>query len=266
MSTTFLSGMSWSWHDRLRAAGIHLLLSCVVAALVAALVFLVWYPYPYRELVGGRELFFIVVAVDVVMGPLLTLAVFDRKKGWPHLRRDLAVIGLLQLAALAYGVYVVSVARPVHMAFEIDRFRAVTAADIDNSLLAEARAEFRALPWSGPTLIASIKPTDPKEFQRSVDLGLQGIDLGLQPGTWRAYDSARRADAKARAKPLADVLKRLSGKPEEVALRAAAARSGLAVDKLWVLPLVTRQIYWAALIDERAEPVEYAAADVFEAM
>ena len=45
------------WKDKLRAAGIHLGLSLLVAALAAALVFGVWYPYPYREISGGRALF-----------------------------------------------------------------------------------------------------------------------------------------------------------------------------------------------------------------
>ena len=46
----------------------------------ALLVFAVWYPYPYREISGGRDLFLLVVAVDVVLGPLITFAVFNRAK------------------------------------------------------------------------------------------------------------------------------------------------------------------------------------------
>ena len=45
------------WADRLRASGIHLALSLVVAGLAALFVFGIWYPYPYREISGGRELF-----------------------------------------------------------------------------------------------------------------------------------------------------------------------------------------------------------------
>ena len=58
------------WRQRLRAATIHLSVTLVVAALAAWLVFGLWYPYPYREISGGRELFLLVVAVDVVLGPL----------------------------------------------------------------------------------------------------------------------------------------------------------------------------------------------------
>ncbi len=74
--------------SRLSAAGIHLTLSLAVAALAAWLVFGLWYPYPYREISGGRHLFLIVMAVDVIMGPLRTLAVFNRNKPTAELRRD----------------------------------------------------------------------------------------------------------------------------------------------------------------------------------
>ena len=61
----------------LKAALVHLSGSLLVAVMAASLVFGLWYPYPYRELSGGRDLFFLVVAVDVVCGPLLTLVLFN---------------------------------------------------------------------------------------------------------------------------------------------------------------------------------------------
>lgn len=53
----------------------------VSLGLAATLVFAVWYPYPYREISGGRSLFEMVVAIDVVMGPLLTLDRLHPKTG-----------------------------------------------------------------------------------------------------------------------------------------------------------------------------------------
>ena len=76
----------FDWRSRLRAAGIHLVLSCLVAAFGALLVFAVWYPFPYRELSGGRDLFVLLVSVDVVIGPLITFAVFNRAKPAQQLR------------------------------------------------------------------------------------------------------------------------------------------------------------------------------------
>ena len=90
------------WQDRLKASSIHLGISLAIALLAALLVFGLWYPYPYREISGGRELFLILVAVDVILGPLMTLTIFNRSKPWPELRRDLAIVVLIQLAALVY--------------------------------------------------------------------------------------------------------------------------------------------------------------------
>ena len=121
---------AFEWRPRLRAATLHLSLSVLVAVASALLVFALWYPYPYRDISGGRELFQLVVSVDIVLGPLLTLAVFNRAKPSRELRRDLAVIVLLQFAGLAYGLWTVHLARPVHMVFEYDRFRVVHQVEI----------------------------------------------------------------------------------------------------------------------------------------
>ena len=77
-----------NWKGRLRASGIHLGISLCIATLAAVVVFGLWYPYPYREISGGRSLFMLVVCVDVVMGPLITLLIFSTKKTRRHLAAD----------------------------------------------------------------------------------------------------------------------------------------------------------------------------------
>ena len=49
-----------------RVAALHLLASLAIALITAMMVFGAWYPYAYQELSGGRELFLLVVVVDVV--------------------------------------------------------------------------------------------------------------------------------------------------------------------------------------------------------
>ena len=144
---------------RARAAGIHLLISLAVAALAAALVFGLWYPGAYRNLSGGRELFLLITTVDVILGPLLTFVVFDLRKGWPHVRRDLAIIGIIQLSALLYGLHTVYVARPVAMVFEVDRFRVITANDVHEPDLPKAKREYQSIAVDRP--LASRHARDP---------------------------------------------------------------------------------------------------------
>ena len=128
--------------SRFKAFAIHLGISALVAASAAALVFLVWFPYPFREISGGQSLFGLVVAVDVVLGPLLTWVVFDRRKPRSELVRDLAVISLIQMAALLYGLATVYQVRPLYLVHEVDRFRVIAQADF---LGADVDKEIKAI-------------------------------------------------------------------------------------------------------------------------
>ncbi len=74
--------------------------------------------------------------VDIVLGPLLVFLVYDRRK--KSLRRDLVVIICIQLAVIVYGIHASVLAWPVLMAFVVDRFELVTAAEIDTQELAKA--------------------------------------------------------------------------------------------------------------------------------
>src|SRR5689334_16943960 len=63
-----------------RAALVHLGLSALVGLATAAIVFGLWFPFPYRNLAGGQHLFLVLVGVDVVCGPLLTAILFNPLK------------------------------------------------------------------------------------------------------------------------------------------------------------------------------------------
>ena len=58
--------------------------------------------------------------IDIVAGPLLTLIVYNRAK--PELKRDVSVVGLLQLAFLGYGLHTAWVSRPIFLVGAVDRF------------------------------------------------------------------------------------------------------------------------------------------------
>ncbi len=248
------------WKDRTLASGAHLGSSLAVAALAAALVFFIWYPYPYREVSGGRELFFLVVAVDVVLGPLLTFAVFNHQKSWKSLQRDLAVIVVLQLAALAYGLWTVAVARPVHLVFEYDRFRPIHAIELDDARLAKAPEPLRALPWTGPTPMG-VRPLVGSEKIDATMLELSGVHLGLQANFWQAYEASRANVIKV-GKPLAELRKRF---PAQSALIDEAVRDAKRTDTqlLWV-PMVSRKEFWTVLVDaQTARPLAFLPIDSF---
>lgn len=245
--------------SRAAAAAVHLLVSLCVALLAGALVFGLWYPGDYRLLSGGRSLFFLVVTVDVILGPLLTFAVYNLEKGWPHLRRDLAIIAVIQLAGLTYGMHTVYVVRPVAMVFEVDRFRVVTASDVYLPELPMAPAEYRSLPVTGPWLLSTRSSEAGDDHSRAIMLALEGFDIGQRPTFWRPYDEGRGA-ALARARPIELLLKKYPDRAaqfntslSEVLLPSSEAR---------FLPLVARGD-WVAVLDAKGDIATVLPADGF---
>jgi hypothetical protein len=250
-----------NWNERVRAAEIHLGVSLPIAVMAALLVFGLWYPYPYREVSGGRELFLIVVTVDLILGPLITLAVFNRNKPWTELRRDLVVVGLLQLGALGYGLWTVAVARPVHLVFEIDRFRVVHALDVPEELLGQAPPKIEALPWTGPTLI-SVRPfRNAGENLEATLAALGGVQLGARPDLWQTYEAAR-AQVLSAAKPAVQLQQRFAARQREIDTVLKSA--GRVPETTAYLPVVGRNFFWTAFIDPRtAEVVAFLPLDPY---
>ena len=245
---------------RLRASALHMTVSLLVAGLAALMVFGLWYPFPYREFSGGRELFLLVVLVDVVLGPLITLVVFNRTKTRRHLAMDLTVVGLLQLAALYYGLWTVFVARPVHLVFEYHRMAVVHAVDVPPELLAQAPADLQALPLTGPTLL-SLRPLRSSEIVESVMQAIGGIAQAAQPSLWQPYETSR-ADILDESQPVEQLKQKFADKYRTI--DQAVVQTGLPIERLRYLPLLARKNAWTVLIDsETAQPVGFIELDSF---
>lgn len=234
-----------------KAALAHLGISIFVGLLAAALVFGIWFPYPYRELSGGLQLFWILMAVDVVCGPLITALIFNPKKTRNELTLDLSLVGLLQIAALVYGLYSISLARPVALVFETDRMVSVSAARIFSS-------EDQKLSWTGPVLMGTREPKDGQETLKSVALSLQGIEPSARPDWWQDY-SLNIPDVQKKMKPLQNLRHGLSPDLQRT-LDKAVEKSRLSLDQLHYLPLVAGKNLdgWITLFDGSAQVVGFA--------
>lgn len=179
---------------------IHLCSSLAVASVVLVLVFAVWYPAPLHEAVGVTGIFMLLLAVDVVVGPLLTLLVF--KAGKKSLVFDMAVILMLQLSAFAYGIWVVAEGRPAWLVFNVDRFDVVRELDIDVRLLDEARPEYRSAPWFGPRWVGAEAPSDARQRETLLfEAAMGGSDIPQRPELYRPLAEVAASIA-ARAMPL----------------------------------------------------------------
>lgn len=230
-----------------RVAALHLLLSTGVALLAAGLVFGYWYPAPMQKIAGGAGMFLILVGVDVVCGPLLTLVLYDPAKSKRNWWLDVGLIALIQLAALIYGMSQVAAARPVFVALEGDRFRVVQAMDIDHSRLGDAPPELRSLGYSGPrTIAARLSQPGASDYLSSVQLSVQGVHPAFRPSRWLSYEAEVPALLQ-RLKPISD-LRQKNPKQLEVLDKALA---GLAMTDgdLGYLPLVRDEITdWVVLV------------------
>jgi hypothetical protein len=162
--------------SRFKAAGLHFVVCALVAAILFALVWFVWYPAPTLIAIGGHQIFALLVTIDVIIGPLLTLVVF--KQGKKTLKFDLAVIAALQIAALVYGTQQLLEARPVYIAALGDKFQVIQAPEISPMHLGKTT---ETLPWFGPKLVGTRVPDEKKAQSEVRGAAEMGVGAGHFP-------------------------------------------------------------------------------------
>jgi hypothetical protein len=154
----------------------HLLLSGLVAAVTIIIVFFIWYPRPLDEATGVTQIFLLLLAVDIVTGPVMTFVVYQRGK--QGLKFDLSVIVLLQIAALSYGMSTVFAGRPAFIVFNQDRFDIARLVEIDAESAKKAELagnESAKSSWFQPRWVGAVAPADRK---RAEDILFAAIDGG----------------------------------------------------------------------------------------
>ena len=111
--------------SRFKAFAIHFSISLLIFFFLLYFILVQWYPEPLFSTDGGWKVIRIIVGVDLVLGPLLTLIVF--KSGKPGLKFDLSMIALVQVLALSWGVWTTYNERPAAVIYTIDFFTPVPA-------------------------------------------------------------------------------------------------------------------------------------------
>lgn len=235
-------------YPRVNAASIHLCISVLVASLVLFLMLGLWYPEGYFKLMGGGGLLFLMTGIDICLGPLLTLAVFNRAK--KSLKFDLAIIGVLQLSALLYGANVMFKVRPVFNVLEEDRFKVATAADFldDKELIQAKKPEWRRLSLIGPVLVAALRPTD-ISLKRDITLAAAaGMDWNMFPKLYVDYESQRMVALK-NAKSLMQ-LKKVTVANVKV-INSFLIKKGKPQTEFVYLPIYSRMATMSAILDSK---------------
>lgn len=244
-----------------RAAAIHLLCSVAIASLAGGLVFGIWYPFPYDQLAGGRELFLLVVVVDLVCGPLLTMVLFSPTKSRSELFLDLGVVTLLQLLGLAYGLSTVLAARPLFLVQEIDRFKVIAAPQIGSSAVESLPMGLKPSWWSGPAIVSIRAPKDERERQSVLLEAVEGgRDYAERPEFYLPYDATAALKSLKRAQPLPVFLQKQPS--QQAAALKLANEKNVELSALWYLPVIARQD-WVAVLNKQGQIQGFLKGDGF---
>lgn len=237
--------------SRFRAAATHLAISAAIATTTLTLMLVFWYPPDLFVAMGGGELAALIIGVDVVIGPLITFIIFDTRK--KELIFDLAVIAMLQLTALCYGVYAMHAGRPVFIVATDSGFVVVTANEIEASDLEKAAyEEYRRLPLMGPMLVSTKPPTDPDEISNIAFAAFGGGGIQNFPKYYVPYASTR-TQTLATSRPLGEL--DLSD-DDRNRLNRYLINAGQREENLRCLPVKTKHGLRTAILDSGGDVIK----------
>lgn len=216
---------------RLQAFGLHLAASATALALVIGAFWLGWYRWPGWYLAGALHVVGIVVMVDLVLGPTLTLIVASAAKRRAVLARDIAVIVTVQLIALAYGGVTLWRGRPLYYTFSADRLELVQASDLKSDDIERGRREnptFAPHWYSRPRWIWAPLPANAEEAEKiAAGTLFGGADVIQMPRYFRPWAQGLPELRKQLTK--LDAMRYFSP-AEKRTLKNRIARLGLPVD------------------------------------
>jgi hypothetical protein len=185
---------------RIKAFLYHLIGSMILAACALALVFLIWYPAPLAQASGVTNIFLLILGIDVIIGPILTLLVY--KVGKKTLKFDLTTIIVLQLAMFSYGLHTVAIGRPAWLVFSIDQFYAVRPADVVTGNESPLFSNAQEIPWFGPHWVTVHLPDDKKARRKLVMQTLNtGRGIFMNPTLYRPLETNAK-NIQLKAQPL----------------------------------------------------------------
>lgn len=233
--------------SRYKAAAIHLFFSCLILATIFLLIAYVWYPHKLFGLAAGFELLRLIVVVDLIIGPLVMLIIFDAKK--KLIKMDVAIILVCQIGFMSYGMWSMFSARPVFLVFSEKHFYLVRANEIESKdLLAAKNEEFHHLPLSGPINVGAVIPNSSTVQQDLIFAGLGGMGIQNLPQYFVPYEQVAGEVLKAG--------KTLQGMGVDVATKQRisdyeknVSRSGL------YLPMVNKSTPLIVVIDPKTAQI-----------
>lgn len=153
---------------KIKASVNHFLISVFIFSIFVFTLIYFWYPTPYFTASGGLQGLKIVGGVDIILGPLLTLIIFNHQKSKKELFLDLSLIGLLQVSALIWGMHNIYAQRPVAVVYWEKEFMTIPAAALTNQGV--SLKKLNTFGDSLPVYIYAEKPKDVDGLEKMLSL------------------------------------------------------------------------------------------------
>lgn len=156
---------------RLQATGIHFIISAIAFLAILYVIIVHWYPPPLFASNGGWQGVRLMLLVHFIVGPLLTLIIFNAAKARHLIILDLIVIAAIQSAAFAYGAWAIYHTRPVVLSIWDGQVYPVLTEEL---ALQDVRPR-EVLPLSDqrPPIVFVRRPQTREEAIMMVDYGLR---------------------------------------------------------------------------------------------
>ena len=235
---------------RFKALLVHLLASAAIMALIMGSLYAGWYRWPGWYLADASRVAAVMVGVDVGLGPLLTFVIASPGKTQRTLRRDVAIIVLVQLIALGYGSVSLWNGRPLYYAFSVNCLSSVQAYDIEPEAAALGRERNRTLAphwYSLPRWIWAPLPDDPAVAQKIVGSAITGgSDVTAMPIYYRSFEEGL-PEMRTQLQKVDDV--RFFSPDQRRVLKTRMLAAGIATDQVNSLPLTGRAHPLLAVFD-----------------
>ena len=158
---------------KIKAVSIHLLLSLIILAVFWYVIRYLWYPEPFFTAQGGWQGIRLMAFVDLVLGPTLTLIVYNHLKQRKEIIFDFSLIAIVQIGALVLGGYTVFSQRPIALVYWTGTFYTVTGEDYQAQGIKSP--DFSQYSDHIPPLIYSRPTTTNAELQITREMTKQSI-------------------------------------------------------------------------------------------
>jgi hypothetical protein len=226
---------------RLKAFSLHLLGSATALTLILGTLYFGWYRWPGWRLADATTVVVVLIGVDLVLGPLMTLIIANKNKSRRELTRDIGIIVAVQVCALIYGSTSLWSGRPLYYAFSVNTLQLVQAYDIDSheaELGRQQNAELAPHWYSTPRWIWAPLPTDPEEAQKIVTGAISGADdVTSMPRFFKRWEQGL-TELRGQLKKVDNVPYYSPGEKKKLKERLQAA--GFSADQTNTMPLTGR--------------------------